>query len=366
MKTVITGGGTGGHIYPALSVADKLNLNGWEIIYIGSQDSLEERIVSGTEYRFENIDVLPLPRKINIDLFRSIYISFKAVIKSYKLLKKIDPDLVFGTGGYVTGPILLGAFFNGIPTVIHEQNIYPGITNKLLSYFVSKVAVNNLKAAEYFPKVAKKKMIETGNPIRDSILKTDREFSLKKFKLNPNYKTLFIMGGSQGSQTLNQAFLEVVNELTNFNDLQIILITGPNNYNQVIDNIENNDCNKLLIFSYLNNIEDAYAVADLIVYRAGATGLAEITALGIPAVLVPYPYSAEGHQEVNAKFLEESNAAVMVKDQDFNGKMLLKLVKDILYDEKRLKEMSKNSKNLAKLNASDKLVDIIESLVWEE
>lgn len=366
MKAVITGGGTGGHIYPALSVADKLNSNGWEIIYIGSKDSLEKKIVNGTKYRFKNIQVLPLPRKLNTKFIRSIYISFKAVIKSYRFLKNINPDIVFGTGGYVTGPILLGAFLNGIPTVIHEQNIYPGITNKLLSYCVSKVAVNNLKAAEYFPKVAQKKLIETGNPIRDSILSIDREKSLKKLELNPNYKTLFIMGGSQGSQTLNQAFLEVADDLINFKDLQIILITGPNNYSELIDNIENRDHNRLLIFSYLDNIEDAYAVADLIVYRAGATGLSEITALGIPAVLVPYPYSAEGHQEVNAKFLEDSDAAVMVKDQDFNGKILLKLVKEILYDQKRLEEMSKNSKRLAKLNASDKIVDIIENLVREE
>lgn len=369
MKALITGGGTGGHIYPALSVADKLNNMGWKIVYIGCENSIEQDILEKTEYKFSKLNVLPLPRKVNFKLFKSIFFSLKAVYKSYKLLKRIEPDVVFGTGGYVTGPVLLSGYLRRIPTVIHEQNIYPGITNKILSYFVDKIAVNNIEAAQYFSGKVQGKIIETGNPIRNKIVDTRRETGINKLGFNKNYKTLFIMGGSQGAETINNAFINSIDKIIDLSDLQVILITGKTNYRNVVDNIENyiNKYSKRIkVLSYLDNIEWAYAAADLIIYRAGATGLAEITGRGLPAILVPFPYSAESHQMVNAKFMENENAAVMVKDKEFNGDILYKLVKEILYDEKRLQAMRKNSKNLAKLDADQNIVDIILNLLREE
>src|SRR6056297_2956532 len=226
MKALITGGGTGGHIYPALSVADKLKENNWEIEYIGNPDSLEKEILKNTEYSFKEVNVLPLPRGINYKLIKSLLISLKAVFQSYKIIKKINPDVVFGTGGYVTGPVILGAYLNGIPTIIHEQNIYPGITNKLLAFFVNKIAVNNIEAARYFTGKAKNKIIETGNPIRSEIINTSKEEGIKKLGLKDEYKTLFIMGGSQGSETINKALVDAIDDVMNIDKLQIILITG--------------------------------------------------------------------------------------------------------------------------------------------
>jgi UDP-N-acetylglucosamine--N-acetylmuramyl-(pentapeptide) pyrophosphoryl-undecaprenol N-acetylglucosamine transferase len=208
MKVLITGGGTGGHIYPALSVADKLKDKGWDVEYVGSPNSLEEEILKSTDYSFHPIEVLPLPRKINLQLFKSLFVSLKAVYNSYKLINKINPDVIFGTGGYVTGPVLLSAFFHRIPTVIHEQNIYPGITNKILSYFVSKIAVTNIGAKKYFSQRVQSKIVETGNPIRKEIVQTDKITGIDKLRLSLNKKTLFIMGGSQGSETINNAFSE--------------------------------------------------------------------------------------------------------------------------------------------------------------
>jgi len=369
MKAVITGGGTGGHIYPALSVADKLSENNWKIEYVGNADSLEADILSDTDYSFNKIEVLPLPRSLNFKLIKSIYISLKAVYKSYRLIKKIKPDVVFGTGGYVTGPVLLGAYLNGIPTVIHEQNIYPGVTNKLLSFFVTKIAVNNIEAAQYFKKSARNKIVETGNPIRREIIDTSKEEGLKELDLRQDYRTLFIMGGSQGSATINNAIIESLDRVMSIKELQVILITGKDNYQNVIKKLDekvDKYQNRLKIMPYLNNIEWAYAAADLIIYRAGATGLAEITGRGLPAILIPFPYSAEGHQEVNAKFMEDNDAAVMVDDEKFNGEILYDLVKEILSDRERLNKMGQNSKKLSKLDASQNIVEIIENQIEEE
>lgn len=368
MKVLITGGGTGGHIYPALSVADELKDKGWNIEYVGSSNSLEEDIINNTEYRFHSIEVLPLPRKINLQLLKSIVVSMKAVYNSYRLIKKVKPDVIFGTGGYVTGPVLLGAFFNRTPTVIHEQNIYPGITNKILSFFVNKIAVTNIDAKKYFNQRVWSKIIETGNPIRKDIVQTDKKTGISNLGLSLNKKTLFIMGGSQGSETINNAFSDSARKMLKNNDLQIIIITGKNNYEDFIEknkDIINKYSERLKVMPYLNNIKWAYAAADLIIYRAGATGLAEITGCGLPAILVPYPYSAEGHQKYNAEFMEKNGAAVMVEDKDFTGDKLFSLVNNIIFNNNKLKEMSKKSKELANINASEKIADIIEQKAGE-
>lgn len=368
MKALITGGGTGGHIYPALSVADELKDRGWDIEYVGSSNSLEEEILKNTEYTFYPIKVLPLPRSINLKLIKSILTSIKAFFKSYKLIKQAQPDIIFGTGGYVTGPILLSAFFQKIPTIIHEQNIYPGITNKILSFFVSKIAVTNIDAKNYFNERVRNKIIETGNPIRKKIVQTDRITGIKNLNLSLNKKTLLIMGGSQGSETINNAFSNTGDSLLNNDNLQVIIITGKDNYNDFInknENIINKYSNRLKVLSYLNNIEWAYAAADLIIYRAGATGLAEITGCGLPAILVPYPFSAEDHQKYNAKFMEKSGAAIMVEDKYFTGDKLNEIVNDIIFDDNKLKNMSINSKKLANINASDKIANLIEEKAGE-
>lgn len=369
MKAVISGGGTGGHIYPALAVADSLNKKGWEIEYIGSSDSLEKEIISNTEYNFEEIRVLPLPRKLNFKLLKAIFYSIKAVINSYRLIKNMNPDIVFGTGGYVSGPVVLGAFLKGIPTVIHEQNIYPGVTNKLLSHIVNRIAVNNIEASKYFSRRVRDKLVETGNPIREAIIETSRQKGISELNLNPEYKTLFIMGGSQGSETLNNAVINSIEGLMDLNDIQIIFITGKKNYQRVVRKLKDKPKlyeDRLKIKPYLDNIEWAYAAADLIVYRAGATGIAEITGRGLPAILVPFPHSAEDHQKINAKFMEKENAAVMVEDEKFNGDKLFELASEILLDEKKLRQMSKNSKNLSILNADQNILKIIEDEVRED
>ncbi|MDZ7672178.1 MAG: UDP-N-acetylglucosamine--N-acetylmuramyl-(pentapeptide) pyrophosphoryl-undecaprenol N-acetylglucosamine transferase [Halanaerobiales bacterium] len=228
--------------------------------------------------------------------------------------------------------------------------------------------MTNIGAKKYFSQRVQSKIVETGNPIRKEIVQTDKITGINKLRLSLNKKTLFIMGGSQGSETINNAFSESAEKLLKNDHLQIIIITGKNNYEDFIDknkDIIDNYSERLKVMPYLNNIEWAYAAADLIIYRAGATGLAEITGCGLPAILVPYPYSAEGHQKYNAEFMEKNDAAVMVEDMHFKGEKLYSLVNNIIFNDNRLKEMSKNSKKLANINASENIADIIEQKAGE-
>lgn len=367
MRAIITGGGTGGHIYPALAVARALKEKGWDILYIGSKGGLERRLVPDEGFSYQEVEVLPLPRKLNIALFKAILLTCRGFFQARDLIKEYKPDIILGTGGFVAGPVVLAGSLRNIPTIIHEQNVYPGFTNRLLSYSVDKVALNFADAERYFSKKAKNKLVVTGNPIRRVILETDREKGLKAFKLNKNKKTIFVFGGSQGSASINEAMFEIYYKLRD-NDWQIIHITGEKNYQDIINELNDRGLNpvknkNIKIMPYLKEIELAYAAADLIVYRAGATGLAEITACGIPAILVPYPYAAGNHQEYNARSLADHGAAIVIADDKLNGELLFRKISELINDKLKLLKMSRNSKRLAQLQATENLIKVIEDLV---
>ncbi|MFW6305988.1 MAG: undecaprenyldiphospho-muramoylpentapeptide beta-N-acetylglucosaminyltransferase [Bacillota bacterium] len=368
MKAIITGGGTGGHIYPALAVAKSLINKNWEVLYLGSKGGLEGEIVPAEGIDYNEVDVAPLPRKITFDLFSSIYKTTKGYFQARKYIKDFQPDIVLGTGGYVAGPVVLAASMFRIPTIIHEQNVYPGFTNRLLSRKVDLVALNFADAEKYFSKKVKARFETTGNPIREVILNTEKEKSIKELGLDSYKKTLLVFGGSQGSMSINNAMIDVYKYFAKNDDIQIIHITGKNNYIGIMEKMKdvgielaNNDNYKIM--PYLKKMEYAYAVADLIVYRAGATGIAEITASGIPAILVPYPHAAGNHQEYNARTLEKHNAAVIILDEELNGQVLIENIEKLINDNKTLEKMSVNSKKIARPDAAKNIVKIIEKIV---
>ncbi|MFW6268687.1 MAG: undecaprenyldiphospho-muramoylpentapeptide beta-N-acetylglucosaminyltransferase [Bacillota bacterium] len=365
MKAIISGGGTGGHIYPALAVAQKLNDKGWELLYIGSEKGMENRIISETEINFQTIEVAPLKRKISLTVFKTLYKSTRGYFQSKKIIKKFKPDLVFGTGGFVAGPVVLAGTRSGVNSLIHEQNVYPGLTNKLLSFWVDKIALNYEEAVKYFPGDIEEKAVVTGNPIREEILKTSRNQGINKLGLDKNKYTLLVFGGSQGSKSINQAMNKVCQYYNNSNRIQIIYITGQKNYEKIKNQLKDREIalnRNIFLLSYLNNMEWAYAAADLVVYRAGATGLSEITAKGIPAILIPYPFATGDHQTYNAKNLEKQGAAIVIKDNELDGNILLQKIKEIFSSRQLLNEMKINSKKLGKPDATDRLVRLIEDL----
>lgn len=370
MKAIITGGGTGGHIYPALAIARKLKDKKWDVLYIGSQNSQEEKIVPEKGFKLETVAAAPLPRKITPLLARTIILSAKGFFQARKLIKRFNPDIVFGTGGFVAGPIVLAAVLSGYKTIIHEQNVYPGITNRLLSLAVDRIALNFEEAIAYFPVKKNNKFVVTGNPIRESILTTKRRDGIEKLQLDHHRKTLLVFGGSQGSQTINQAMIDVCKVFAGKSWLQIIYITGTKNYQEVKKKLKKigfdfANTDNIKIFPYLHNMEFAYAAADLIVYRAGATGLAEITARGIPSILIPYPYAAGDHQQYNAGVLKKEGAAVVISDDKLNAKYLVNCIKKLFNETGLLKKMRDNSKKIGKPEAAAELIKEIEKMVRE-
>jgi UDP-N-acetylglucosamine--N-acetylmuramyl-(pentapeptide) pyrophosphoryl-undecaprenol N-acetylglucosamine transferase len=367
-KAIITGGGTGGHIYPALTVASALIARGWDILYLGSTQGLESRLIPEEGIDYISVEVSALPRKISPAILSSLYSNTRGFFQARRLIGKYRPDLVLGTGGFVTGPVVLAASLLKIPTVIHEQNVYPGLTNRLLSYRVNRIALNFAAADSYFSRKVRHKLRVTGNPVRDVILTTTLKEGLEKLGLKNGRKNLLVFGGSQGSRTINRAMEEILKRMSEFSSLQVIHITGQEHYNNFLKKagelgIDLDKETNYLVIPYLTGMEFAYAVADLIVSRAGATGIAEITVRGIPAILIPYPYATGNHQKYNAVNLAECGAAVMIEDRNLTGELLLKTVADLIKDDQRLEKMKRNSRQLGQPDAEARLISLIEELV---
>ncbi|WP_027339302.1 undecaprenyldiphospho-muramoylpentapeptide beta-N-acetylglucosaminyltransferase [Halonatronum saccharophilum] len=370
MKVLISGGGTGGHIYPGLAIAKAIEerYEGAEILFVGTEIGLESDIIPKSGYKLKTIKVSGLPRKVSFKLVKSVLESGLGFIQAKRIIKSFKPNIVIGTGGYVCGPVVLAASLKKVPTLIHEQNVYPGITNKLLARFVDKVALSNIDAKKYF--CSPQKVELTGNPIRGEILTKDKAESYKDLNLDKDRKVILAFGGSRGAKSINESLLYLYPQIRNSN-LQLLHITGKEGFDEVKDkalelgiNIE--DQGNIKVKPYLYKMSAALKVADLVISRAGATALAEITACGIPSILIPYPYAAENHQEHNARSLEKKGAAKVILDKDLTGEGLSSIVNMILEDEKKLLQMSKTSKDLGQPHAIDNLIALVEELVSYE
>ncbi|OCL28122.1 undecaprenyldiphospho-muramoylpentapeptide beta-N-acetylglucosaminyltransferase [Orenia metallireducens] len=367
MKVLISGGGTGGHIYPGLAIARGLEeeFDDLEIIFVGTERGLEADIIPKAGYDLKTISVQGLPRKLSLKLFKSILKTGVGLIEARKIVKEFKPDIVIGTGGYVCGPIVLAAALSKVPTLIHEQNAYPGITNKLLSRFVDKIALSNIDAQKYFK--SKEKTILTGNPIRPEILKKDRNEALAELGIAEGKKIILVFGGSRGARSINQAVIGLYPKIKRSN-LQLLHITGKQDFDFVIEKAKEmgiNDVERgnIMVKPYLYNMAAALAVANLVISRAGATGLAEITACGIPAILIPYPYASENHQLHNAQSLEKKGAAKVILDDKLTTEILNELISDLFTHEEKLIKMAKASGELGQPQAIEKLINLIKDLI---
>lgn len=339
LRIIITGGGTGGHIYPALAITRGLQeaADDVKLLYIGSRHGLEENIVPAAGIPFETITVSGLERRLCWKNFRTVAGLSKGIARARKIIRSFNPDVVVGTGGYVCGPVVLSAAIMNVPTLIHEQNAYPGITNRILSRFVDRVCITFPEARDRFYKKAD--IIETGLPIRPDILKTPRGQAYEFFGLDSGKKTILIVGGSRGARTINQAARKVREWIMSTKNIQLIHITGRDNFEELMRDIESSGPsihgeNSVKILPYLDRMDLGLSIADLVVSRAGASFLAEITAVGVPAILIPYPFAAENHQEYNARSLEEKGAArVVLENSQFNADNLVKEIASVLQDE---------------------------------
>jgi len=362
MKIIIAGGGTGGHIFPALALAKELKNTSADarITFVGTARGLEARVIpkEGYDIRFIRSEGL-----VGKGIFKTLKSLLKVPVSlsdSYSILKDIKPDLVLGVGGYSSGPVVLCAKMMGIPTIIHEQNTVPGVANKVLGAFVDTVAVTYHESIKYFPQG---KTYLTGNPIRAEILRGSREMGYQNFSLDQNRFTIFVFGGSSGASSINRAVAEALVYLEPLKDhIQFLHQTGDRECDSVKEVYRSREFRGTVIpFAY--EMADAYAVADLIISRAGATTLAELTACGKAAILVPYPYAAANHQEINARKLWDIGAAQMILDRDLNGKTLSDLIKHLLEEPDAIGEMERISKTLGSSDAARKVVELMMGLL---
>lgn len=365
MRILISGGGTGGHIYPALAIAmeAKEKYKDVEILYVGTENSLESKLVPEAGFDFKTVRVKGLPRKINRDFFKSLRELFLGLKDSKKIIKDFKPDIVIGTGGYVSAPITLMASLKGIPSAIHEQNAYPGITNKILSRFVDRIFITFDEARQYLKD--KNNIINVGNPIRSSIFKVNKEEVYKEFNLKKNSPILLSFGGSGGQKKLNDSILYFI-EKNIEKDLQLIHVTGERFYEDFLKELDKKNIvlkENIKVVPYLYDMPKILNVADLIITSSGAITLAEISALGLPSILTPKAYTAENHQEKNAEAFFKNGAAEILYEPELNGENLDKKVSKIIFDEKVLKNMSRESKKLGKKDSSKQILKEIDNLL---
>ncbi len=368
MHILLTGGGTAGHVNPALAIAGHVkNLHpDAKISYIGTVGKIECDLVPKAGYDFYTIDVAGFQRKLSFGAIKKNVSAVKKAIVSTgeikKLLKTLKPDLVIGTGGYVSGPVLRTAVKLGIKTAVHEANAYPGVTIKLLAPRVDAVMLVNNDAAKYLN--CKNEPIITGNPVRQNVLEMSREEARATLGLGNN-KMLLSFGGSLGARPINEAVVKLIKE--NGGNYRHFHATGRIGYDRMMNELKGNGVEKLpqtvRVTEYIDNMDVMLAAADLVICRGGALTLSEISACGKPAIIIPSPYVAENHQYHNAMSLKNRGAAEVVEEKYLSGEYLKQLVDSILFDDLKLKHMAENAKKSAIIDANDRIYNVISSLL---
>ena len=362
LKVIISGGGTGGHIFPAISIANELRerLPETDILFVGALGKMEMERVPAAGYRIVGLPVMGFPRKPS---FRMITFFLKLIQSLYlasKVISDFKPDVAIGVGGFASGPVLKAAVRKGVPAVLQEQNSYAGVTNKLLSSKVTKICVAYPNMERYFPT---EKIVLTGNPVRKNLIETivNKEEALEYFKLDSKKQVVLIVGGSLGARTLNESVMDDL-ELIRKTDVQIIWQTGSYYYQEMLVRLSTNCPVNLLPMEFVSRMDLAYSVADVVISRAGAVTISELCLLGKPSVLVPSPNVAEDHQTKNAQSLVDNQAALLIKDADSKAGLLKETFK-LLGDKPRLKSLSENIKKLGRPNAAKDIVDVILEVV---
>ena len=365
MNIMISGGGTGGHIYPALTIYKTLDtMVDANFLYVGTERGLESRIVPKEGVPFTTLSVQGLQRKLSLDTLVTAGKTLSSLWKANQLISEFKPDIVIGTGGYVCGPLLLAAALRGIPTLIQEQNVVPGITNKILSRFVDVVAVGYEEAIRQFPKA--KQVVYTGNPVRPNVVAANREEARAYFGLQDNQTAILVAGGSRGALSINTAMQAVHEQYKGREDIKIIHDTGTDEYSRVCEGLGIDEGEVYSptshIVPYLDNMDMAMAASDMAIFRSGAIGLAELAVRGIPSILIPYPYAAADHQTFNAKAFVEAGASTMIVDKELDGTRLLQAVDAMLADRGCRERMAQATLQLGKPEAAIEIAKLALSI----
>jgi UDP-N-acetylglucosamine--N-acetylmuramyl-(pentapeptide) pyrophosphoryl-undecaprenol N-acetylglucosamine transferase len=357
-KFIISGGGTGGHIYPAIAIANELKSRfpKAEFLFVGAQDKMEMQKVPQAGYAIKGLWIAGLQRKLTMQNLLFPVKLIGSLWKSRAIINSFKPDVVIGTGGFASGPLLQMANSLNIPTLIQEQNSYPGITNKLLSKKANKICVAYENLDRFFPN---DKMILTGNPVRQDLISIDskRAEAIKYFNLDPAKKTLLILGGSLGARRVNQLIEKELDFFASQN-VQIIWQCGK----FYLDEYKKFDSNNVQVLAFIDRMDLVYAAADFVISRAGASSVSELSIVGKPVLFIPSPNVAEDHQTKNAKSIVDKKGALMIKESELDENFRF-VFSDLVANENLQKQLSENIKKLAKVNATNDIVDEIVKLI---
>ena len=353
-KFIISGGGTGGHIFPAISIANALKKQNpdAEILFVGAIGRMEMERVPAAGYPIEGLPISGLNRKNMLRNVKVLWNLFRSLLLAREIIKRFKPDVVIGVGGYASGPTLRAASAFGVPTLIQEQNSYAGVTNKLLAKKAKRICVAYEGMEKFFPK---DKIILTGNPVRQDLFSVSAKTkdAYKFFNFDSTRKTILIVGGSLGARTINQSVIAELKKISE-SDVQVIWQTGKYYYESAKKAAEPFASPRLLVTDFVSRMDLAYSIADLVISRAGASSISELCLLAKPVILVPSPNVAEDHQTQNALALVRKDAAVLIKDIDAKEQLVTKAM-ELILDDKELAKLSENILKLAEKDSADRI-----------
>tara|TARA_B110000037_G_scaffold223203_1_gene303880 strand:- start:2307 stop:3398 length:1092 start_codon:yes stop_codon:yes gene_type:complete len=363
MKVIISGGGTGGHIFPAIAIADtiKKKYPSAEILFVGAEGKMEMEKVPKAGYEIVGLPIRGIQRKFTLKNFSVPFKLISSLWKAKKLVKKMKPDIAIGVGGYASAATLRVASKQKVPTLIQEQNSYPGITNKWLAKRANTICVAYDNLERFFPK---EKIVKTGNPIRNAMVEIDgkKQAACEHFGIDPNKKTILIIGGSLGARTLNMSLKKDLKKLID-QDIQVVWQCGKIYFERLKEEMGETLSSKLVYLSdFIFKMDLAYAAADVIISRAGAISVSEVCLVGKPVILVPSPNVSEDHQTKNAIALVKVNAAVLVKDIDAENQLIDQTI-GLLNDSEQMKSLSANIKKLSISDAAERILKELEKLI---
>ena len=362
MRVLIAGGGTAGHVFPALALAAHLaEERGADVRFAGTPTGQEARLVPAAGFPFETVDARPLRREFSLETARAPLTALRSVGRCAPLVE--GADVVVGMGGYVSVPVGLAAVRAKRPLILHEQNAVPGLANRVLAHRARAVALTFAEARERFARRAR--AIVTGNPVRTRILQVREERprlaeeAAAELDLDRERRTIVVFGGSQGARAVNTATVEAIGRLRDRGDLQVLALTGPAHEDDVRRALGDSGAILVRVRAFLERMELAYAIADLVVARAGATTCAELTVCGLPSVLIPYPHATGRHQDANARSLERAGAAVVVMDDALSGTGLASTVEELVFDPGRLRSMGEAATGWSRPDAARSLASVV-------
>lgn len=355
MKILVAAGGTGGHITPGIAIANRLKEEGHQIIFVGTERGMEVDLIPKAGFDIKYIHAQGIRRGNVLKNIKTFTELIKGIDNVKKIIKEENIDLVIGTGGYVTAPAMIAALKCKVPTLIHESNALPGKTTKWLSGKVDRVAVGFEAALKQLPKA--KHGVYTGNPtkLKDSFTKAE-----SKDKINSTKPLLLVFGGSQGAKKINETMVEFINT-TQIEDFELIYATGPKHYDEIISQIKVQNPN-VKIEKYIYNMEEIMTASDLAVCRSGALTVTELGIVGLPAILIPFPYAAENHQYYNAKTIEDNKAGIIIEEKDLTCELLKQKINEILKDKEKLNAMAQKAKRPEMKGAMDNIMKEINEI----